>query len=271
MVPHLLPSKKRLAAQMILATWNVNSITVRLPQLLDWLERVKPNVVCLQETKVIDEKFPAAEIQALGYHVEFYGEKAYNGVAIISDAPLTNVERGLQKEVGQASKRIIAGSYGNVRVVDVYIPNGGEVGSEKYAYKLEWIAALKEHLSSKNKPDELLVVTGDFNVAPLDIDVFDPKAAAGGILVSDGERNALEDLKAWGFEDVFRKFHSQPGLYSWWDYRMGAFRRNMGFRIDHIWASAPLSAKAQGIYIDKDPRKLEQPSDHAPVVAEFQL
>lgn len=256
---------------MILATWNVNSINKRLPQLLEWLQQVKPNLVCLQETKVVDEKFPKSELEALGYHIECYGEKAYNGVAFISDKPLSNVERGLDREVGPGSKRIIAASYDNIRVLDVYIPNGGEPGSDKYAYKLEWIAALKEHLQKKNKPDELLVITGDFNVAPEDRDVFDPKTAAGGILVSDKEREAIADLKSWGFVDVFRKLHSQPGLYSWWDYRMNAFRRNMGFRIDHIWTTAPLAEKTQSIYIDKEPRKAESPSDHAPVIAEFTL
>jgi exodeoxyribonuclease III len=256
---------------MILATWNVNSINKRLPQLLDWLRLVKPNVVCLQETKVVDEKFPADQIKELGYFVEVFGEKAYNGVAIISDRPLANVERGFEQELTPSARRMIAGSYGDVRVVDVYIPNGGEVGSEKYVYKLQWIAALKEHLSTRHKPSELLVVTGDFNVAPLDTDVFDPEGASGGMLVSNKEREALEELRSWGFVDVFRKFHSQKGLYSWWDYRMNAFRKNMGFRIDHIWASSPLADKARSIYIDKEPRKLEQPSDHAPVVAEFEL
>ena len=256
---------------MILATWNVNSVNKRLAQLLEWLDRVKPNVVCLQETKVVDEKFPAAEIQALGYHVEFFGEKAYNGVAIISDTPLSGVERGMEREVPPGSRRMIAGTYGDVRVIDVYIPNGGEVGSDKYVYKLEWMHALKEHLSARHNPGELLVIMGDFNIAPLDIDVWDPRGAEGGILVSEKERRALEDLQSWGFIDVFRKFHSQAGLYSWWDYRMNAFRRNRGFRIDHIWATIPLSEKAKSIYIDKEPRKQEQPSDHAPVLVEFEL
>ncbi|MBX9690583.1 MAG: exodeoxyribonuclease III [Candidatus Obscuribacterales bacterium] len=254
---------------MILATWNVNSINKRLPQLLDWLEKVKPNLVCLQETKVVDEKFPVAEIESSGYKVAFYGEKAYNGVAIISDKPLSDVETGLQKEVGPASKRIISGSYDGVRILDVYIPNGGEPGSEKFAYKLEWLAALKEHLATKEDPNKPLVITGDFNIAPQDLDVFDPKAAAGGILVTDEERAALEEIRKWGLVDVFRKLHPEAALYSWWDYRMNAFRRNMGFRIDHIWATAVLAEKARSIYIDKEPRKLEQPSDHAPVVAEF--
>jgi exodeoxyribonuclease III len=256
---------------MILATWNVNSVCKRLPQLLDWMAAVKPNLVCLQETKVTDDRFPAAEFRKLGYYPEFYGEKAYNGVAIISDRPLVDVERGFEQEVGPGSKRMIAGSYEKVRVIDVYIPNGGEVGSDKYAYKLEWIAALKGHLSRRHNPDELLVVTGDFNVAPLDIDVFDPAGAAGGILVSAGERQALADLQNWGLVDIFRKFHTQGGLYSWWDYRMNAFRKNMGFRIDQIWTSVPLSEKAKSVYIDKEPRKLDEPSDHAPVIAEFSL
>lgn len=254
---------------MILATWNVNSINVRLPKLLSWLQESKPNVVCLQETKVVDEKFPFSEIEALGYHVQCYGEKAYNGVAILSDKPLTDVERGLEKEVGPGSKRIITGCYGNIRVVDVYIPNGGEVGSEKYAYKLEWLAALLSHFQRKFAPDEKLVISGDFNIAPGDLDVFDPKATAGGILCSDGERQALEELRAWGLVDVFRKLHPQAKLYSWWDYRMNAFRKNLGFRIDHIWATECLAATASSIYIDKEPRKEEQPSDHAPVLAEF--
>lgn len=256
---------------MILATWNVNSVNKRLPQLLDWLKQIKPNVLCLQETKTTDDKFPRSEIEALGYHVECYGEKAYNGVAIISDSPLGSVERGLDSEVGPSSKRIIAGSYGNIRVVDVYIPNGGEPGSEKYSYKLQWIQALKQQLVKKHDPSELLVITGDFNVAPEDIDVFDPAAASGGILVSKQEREAIEDLRSWGLVDVFRKQHQGGGFYSWWDYRMNAFRRNMGFRIDHVWATEALSEKVRSIYIDKEPRKLEQPSDHAPVVAEFKL
>ena len=254
---------------MILATWNVNSINRRLPQLLDWLQQIKPNVVCLQETKSIDEKFPRSEIEALGYHIECYGEKSYNGVAILSDKPLSNLERGLSKEVPPGSKRMIAGSYGEIRIIDVYIPNGGDPGSEKYAYKLEWISALKQHLLAKHKADEQLLICGDFNVAPEDIDVFDAKAVAGGILVSDNERAAIRNLQEWGLEDVFRRLHKEAGFYSWWDYRMNAFRRNMGFRIDHIWATPCLSAKASSIYIDKEPRKLEQASDHAPVVVEF--
>ena len=256
---------------MILATWNVNSINVRHEQLVSWLRESKPNVVCLQETKTVDEKFPRAEIEALGYHVECYGEKSYNGVAILSDKPLSDVEKGLQQEVGPGSKRMISGRYGNIRVVDVYIPNGGEVGSDKYAYKLEWLAALLSHFNNKFSPDEKLVISGDFNIAPADLDVFDPKAVAGGILVSDGERLALENLRSWGLVDVFRAIHPQARLFSWWDYRMNAFKKNLGFRIDHIWATASLARDARSIYIDKEPRRLEQPSDHAPVLAEFAL
>lgn len=254
---------------MILATWNVNSINTRLAHLLDWLKFVKPNVLCLQETKVVDEKFPLDEIKALGYNVEIYGEKSYNGVAIISDKPLTNVVRGLPTEVGPGSKRIIAGTYDDIRVVDVYIPNGGELGSDKYAYKLEWLAALKDYLGNSHVADENLVVTGDFNIAPEDRDVYDPKEWGGSIMCSPAERAALEAIRQWGLVDVFRSVHEQPGLYTWWDYRMNAFRRNVGFRIDHIWATPSLAERVKTIYIDREPRKLEQPSDHAPVVAEF--
>lgn len=256
---------------MILATWNVNSITVRLEHVLSWLERVRPNVLCLQETKLIDEKFPVKDFEALGYVVETFGEKTYNGVAIISDKPLTNVQRGFETEVGPGSKRLIAGSYDSVRIIDVYIPNGSEVGSEKYVYKLDWIQALCQHFNDRLTPEEHVLLCGDFNIATEDRDVYDPKLLAGTILVSDAERKAIEKLTDWGLTDVFRKHHSEPGLYSWWDYRMNAFRRNLGMRIDHIWTTHSLAERSRSIYIDKEPRKLERPSDHAPVVAEFEL
>lgn len=256
---------------MILASWNVNSVNKRLPQLLDWLAAQKPSLVCLQETKVIDEKFPRAEIEALGYQLEIYGEKAYNGVAIISDRSLSHVEKGLLQEVGPGSKRLISARYGHVTVLNAYIPNGGEPGSEKYAYKLAWLEALYDHMHKKFNPEDNLVISGDFNIAPEDIDVFDPKAAAGGILVTEPERAALEKLRNWGLHDVFRCLHPKAALYSWWDYRMNAFKRNMGFRIDHIWASKSMLERAKSIYIDKETRKLEQPSDHAPVIAEFDI
>ena len=254
---------------MILATWNVNSVNTRLAHLIEWLSFVKPNVLCLQETKVVDEKFPLAEIQALGYSVEIYGEKSYNGVAIISDKPLSNVVRGLHQEVGPGSKRIIAGSYDDIRIVDVYIPNGGELGSDKYAYKLEWLAAFRDYLDTQHSNNENLVVTGDFNIAPDDRDVFDPKIYGGQIMCSHTERESLEAIRQWGLVDVFRKVHEEAGLFSWWDYRMNAFRRNIGFRIDHVWATSSLAERVKSIYIDREPRKMEQPSDHAPVVAEF--
>lgn len=254
---------------MILATWNVNSINTRLTHLLDWISFVKPNVVCLQETKVVDEKFPFSELEALGYSIEVYGEKSYNGVAILSDKPLSNVVRGLHEEVGPGSKRIIAGSYGDIRIVDVYIPNGGEVGSEKYSYKLEWLGSLKNYMATERSNHEKVVLCGDFNIAPDDRDVYDPKEVKGTIMCSDLERTALEAIRETGMVDIFRKVHKQDGLYSWWDYRMNAFRRNIGFRIDHIWASPQMESKVKTIYIDREPRKLEQPSDHAPVVAEF--
>lgn len=254
---------------MILATWNVNSINTRLTHLIDWISFVKPNVLCLQETKVVDEKFPRSDLEALGYSIEIYGEKSYNGVAILSDKPLSNVVRGLHEEVGPGSKRIIAGSYGEIRIIDVYIPNGGEVGSDKYTYKLEWLASLKNYMATERSSHENLVLCGDFNIAPDDRDVFDPNEVKGTIMCSDAERSALEAIRQTGLEDAFRRVHQKDGLFSWWDYRMNAFRRNIGFRIDHIWTSPQMADKVKTIYIDREPRKLEQPSDHAPVVAEF--
>lgn len=254
---------------MILATWNVNSIGVRLSQVVEWLERARPNVLCLQETKCIDEKFPVKDFEALGFTVETFGEKTYNGMAIISDKPLSGVRRGFEQEVGPGSKRLLMGSYDSVRIIDVYIPNGSEVGSDKYHYKLEWISALRRLFAEQLKPDEQIVLCGDFNIATEDRDVYDPKKLAGTILLSDAERQAIDELRQWGLIDVFRKHHSESGLYSWWDYRMNAFQRNLGYRIDHIWATKNLADRSNSIYIDKEARKAERPSDHAPVVVEF--
>ncbi|MBY0357401.1 MAG: exodeoxyribonuclease III [Candidatus Obscuribacterales bacterium] len=254
---------------MLVATWNVNSITVRLPQVLEWLDKVRPNVLCLQETKVIDEKFPVKAFAEIGFTVETFGEKTYNGVAIISDKPLTDVRRGFKLEVGPGSKRLIMGTYDSVRIIDVYIPNGSEVGSEKYAYKLEWLSVLHKLFAEEFKPEEHIVLCGDFNIATEDRDVYDPVSLAGTILLSDAERAAIDELRQWGMTDVFRQHHQDAGLYSWWDYRMNAFARNLGLRIDHIWATADLASRSRSIYIDKEPRKGERPSDHVPVVVDF--
>lgn len=256
---------------MIVASWNVNSITARLPQVLSWIARVRPHLLCLQETKVVDDKFPVKEFEQLGFTVETFGEKTYNGVALISRKPLSCVSKGFDQEVPPGSRRLIAGVYDEVKVIDVYVPNGSEVGSEKYAYKLEWLAALRKFLDDHYDPGEHVIICGDFNIAPLDIDVYDPAALSGSILVSDRERQALERIREWGFVDAFRQHHDGGGLYTWWDYRMDAFRKNMGLRIDHLWCTESLAARCKSIYIDKDSRKEERPSDHAPVVAEFAL
>ncbi len=270
----LLSTKERRSIQaeeenMILATWNVNSVTVRLNHVLTFLDRVRPNVLCMQETKVIDDKFPRAEIEALGYVIEIFGEKSYNGVAIASDKPLQDVVRGFPTDEQEAQKRLISGIYDGIRIIDVYIPNGGELGSDKYAFKLRWLEELERHLRTAHDAGTPLVICGDFNVAPQDIDVFDPIALKGAVLMSEPERSALERIRAWGLEDVFRKHHPGRVVYSWWDYRAGAFKKDQGLRIDHVWATQSLAVRSRSIYIDREMRRETQPSDHAPIIVEF--
>ena len=252
---------------MKLATWNVNSLKVRLPHLLDWLATEKPDVVCLQETKLEDHNFPQAEIEAAGYHVAFIGQKTYNGVALLSRQPLSEVQRG-NPHYEDPQKRLIAATVDGVRVVCAYFPNGQEVGSEKYAYKLEWLAALEKWLAEELAAHPKLVLAGDFNIAPADADVHDPKAWEGKILCSEPERAAWQRLLGLGLTDSFRLFEQPPATFSWWDYRMGGFRRNLGLRIDHLLLSAPLAAACSAGRIDKEPRTWERPSDHAPAIAE---
>jgi len=253
---------------MKLAAWNVNSLRVRLPQLLDWLAQAAPDVVCLQELKLEDAKFPRAEIEAAGYGSAFFGQKTYNGVAILSRGELSEVSTGLPG-FADDHKRVIAANAGGVRVVSVYCPNGQAVGSDKYAYKLRWYAALREYLAAELERHPELAVAGDFNVAPEDRDVHDPKAWEGQVLVSEAERAALREILGLGLQDSFRLFEQPERSFSWWDYRMMAFRRNAGLRIDHILVTPALAARCRSSLIDKAPRKLERPSDHAPVVAEF--
>ena len=255
---------------MKIAAWNVNSLKVRLPHLVEWLEREKPDVVCLQELKLEDAKFPCAPLEAAGYHCAFSGQKTYNGVAILSRTPLSDVSTGMP-EFADDHKRVIAATTAGVRVVCVYCPNGQSVGSEKYAYKLRWFAALKDYLAAELARHPALAVAGDFNVAPEDRDVHDPKAWEGQVLVSESERAALQALAALGLKDSFRLFEQPEKSFSWWDYRMMGFRRNAGLRIDHVLVSAELAQRCVASTIDKAPRKLERPSDHAPVIAEFSL
>ncbi len=253
---------------MKIASWNVNSLRVRLPQVLEWLSEHRPDVLALQETKMTDEQFPAGDIAAAGYQVLFSGQKTYNGVAILARGALCDPITDLPA-FDDPQRRLLAATYAGVRVVDVYIPNGSEVGSEKYAYKLSWLESLTEFLRDELARHEKLVLLGDFNIAPEDRDVHDPKAWEGKVLCSEPEREAYRRIEALGLIDTFRRFSEESGQFSWWDYRMNGFRRNLGLRIDLILASEPLGATARSSIIDKTPRAWERPSDHAPVVAEF--
>ena len=254
---------------MKIATWNVNSIGVRLERLLRWLAAHQPDVLCLQETKVVDEKFPFAEIEKAGYRAHAFGQKTYNGVALLSRAPLEEVARGFGDAALDVQARLIAGRSGGVTVMSVYVPNGAEVGSEKWAYKLDWLKRLGRHLAERHRADEPLVLCGDFNVAPDQRDVALPEAWASSVLFHPEARRALQELLAFGLVDVFRRHHAEGGFYSWWDYRMLAFPKNDGLRIDHLFATPPYAARSTEAAIDRQERKGKQPSDHAPVYAVF--
>lgn len=253
---------------MKLATWNVNSLKVRLPQLIDWLAQANSEVVCLQEIKTEEAKFPRAELEAVGYRAAVSGQKTYNGVAILAASPLRDPSLGIPGFADE-QKRVLAATVNGVRVVCVYCPNGQAIGSEKYAYKLRWFAALKGYLAAELGRHSKLAVAGDFNVAPEDRDVHDPKAWEGQVHVSEAERSAWRELLELGLTDSFRLFAQPEKAFSWWDYRMLGFRRNAGLRIDQILLSPELAARCTACTIDKAPRRLERPSDHAPVVAEF--
>lgn len=255
---------------MKIATWNVNSLRVRLAQLRDWLAASPVDVLGLQELKLPDEDFPAAEIEALGLHAAWYGQKTYNGVALLSTLPLTDVEYGIPG-FDDPQRRVIAATVGGVRVVNVYVPNGQAVGSEKYDYKLGWLARLKDYVAASLAGHERFAIVGDYNIAPEDRDVHDPAKWEGSVHVSPAEREALAGLLDAGLVDVFRLFEQPPGTYSWWDYRMGAFRRNHGLRIDLVLASRALAGSCIGCHVDRTPRTWERPSDHAPVVATFDI
>ena len=255
---------------MKIATWNVNSLKVRLPHVLDWLASEQPDVLCLQETKMEDAAFPYAEISAAGYHAVHHGQKTYNGVAILSRQVPEAVTTGIPG-YADAQARLIAATIGGCRIVCAYIPNGQAVGSEKYAYKLSWLSALQDWLAEELLAQPRLALLGDYNIAPEDRDVHDPAAWQGQILCSEAERAAFFSLTALGLRDAFRLFEQPEKLFSWWDYRMLGFRRNQGLRIDHILLSEPLAKHCVACRIDKAPRKLEQPSDHAPVLAELEL
>jgi exodeoxyribonuclease III len=251
---------------MKIVTWNVNSLKVRLEQVLIWLAEHQPDALCLQETKTEDVNFPLLELQQAGYQVVFSGQKTYNGVAIISKGEASDVQYGLPN-FEDPQKRLIAATINGVRIVCVYIPNGEAVDSEKYQYKLAWLAALQVWLKEEMQRYPKLALLGDYNIAPEDRDVHDPVAWAGKVLCSEPERGAFKGLQQLGLRDAFRLFEQAEKSFSWWDYRMMGFRRNHGMRIDHILISAAVECTACNI--DKTPRKLERPSDHTPVWAEI--
>lgn len=256
---------------MRIATWNVNSIRARLASLTGYLSVRRPEVVCLQETKCLDEQFPSAELEALGYRWCHHGQRTYNGVAILARAPLELVACGLQDGVEDPQSRLIAATVDGVRVVSVYVPNGQAVGAPAYEYKLEWLRRLRRYLDAHHTPGERLVVCGDFNVAPEPRDVHDPSAWEGQVLFSAPEREVLREVCSFGLVDTFRLHHQEAGRFSWWDYRNLAFPRNLGLRIDLVLATPPLAERCVAADIDRDFRKGKQPSDHAPVWAEFEL
>ena len=255
---------------MILASWNVNSIGVRLPHVLDWLKESKADVLCLQETKTVDEKFPKDEFQSIGYHSSFFGQKTYNGVAIVSKFPIENVANNFPNIPKPEQARFVKAEIKKVTILNSYVPNGSEVGSEKFEYKLAWLKELGAYIEKSYSKEDKVLWCGDFNIAPEDRDVYDPEKTKGQVLVSDQERDALQAIKNWGFSDSFRMFEEESGHYSWWDYRQMAFRRKMGFRIDHIWLSEGLKGLCKASWIDVAPRKKQRPSDHTPVVVEIE-
>lgn len=260
---------------MKIATWNVNSVRIRLEQVINWLTENPVDVLCLQETKVIDKDFPTLAFTELGYYPYVSGQKSYNGVALISRQPLVDVTIGFGAILpGIASewdtqKRVISGVIEGVRIVNLYVPNGSSIGSDKYEYKLGWLKILKEYLQKLLLTNPDISICGDFNIALEDIDINDQVKIDNHIMASTLERQALQDVLSLGFGDAFRKFNREGENYSWWDYRTAAFKRNLGWRIDHHYLTPDLYGRAQSCRIDVEPRKLVQPSDHAPVIAEF--
>ena len=253
-----------------IATWNVNSLRVRLPHVLDWLTNMQPDILALQEIKMTDDQFPVDDMKLAGYQPIFSGQKTYNGVAILSRQACDASIRGIPG-YDDPQQRVLAADYGPVTLLNLYAPNGSEVGSDKYRYKLEWFSKLHPYVQDLLCKKPNLVIVGDLNIAPADCDVHDPEEWAGKVLVSDAERDEFNKLLSHGLVDCFREFEQEPESFSWWDYRAAAFRRNRGLRIDHILASKKLGKKLVVCRIDKTPRKLERPSDHTPVIAQFNV
>ena len=262
---------------MLIASWNVNSVRTRLDHVLAWLQSHQPDLLCLQETKVDDPLFPQTAFESIGYRVSFHGQKSYNGVALISRTPLDDVRCGFigelpgdpeAVELGE-QKRVISALLDGVRVVNLYVPNGSSLTSDKYPYKLKWLNCLKRYREAAQERDEPLCIVGDFNIGMEARDIHDPERLTGGIMASDAERTALNEALGEGMVDVFRAFEPDAGHWSWWDYRSGAWNRDSGWRIDHIYLSEDLLDLARSCVIHKQERGKEQPSDHAPVVVDL--
>ncbi len=264
---------------MLIATWNVNSIRTRLSQIIDWINQVNPDVLCLQETKVVDDSFPTEPFEELGFSVEVYGQKSYNGVAIVSKIKAENINKGFYGfttsdqnfEILQNQKRLISADINGIRVINVYVPNGSSLDSEKFKYKINWLNCLASFLDEQEKKGKLICLLGDFNIAPSNLDIHDPKRYEGGIMASEIERNALNNVLKGRFIDSFRIFEKNTGYWSWWDYRNNAYELNKGWRIDHIYINKELSTKLKSCVIDSLPRANLRPSDHAPVMINLDL
>jgi exodeoxyribonuclease III len=253
---------------MKVASWNVNSVAARRERLLAWLGKAQPDVLCIQELKGLEDAFPRAEVEALGYQVALHGQRTYNGVAILSKRPLEDVRRNLDDGVAELDARLISARIGELRVLCCYVPNGQALTSDKYPYKLAWLDRLRAYLD-RHHANEPLLLCGDFNIAPEDRDVYDPDGLRDDVLVHESVREKFRALLAFGLVDTFRLHVQDAGKYSWWDYRMLGFPKNRGLRIDFVLASAALAARCTGASIDREERKGKQPSDHAPVIAEF--
>jgi exodeoxyribonuclease-3 len=264
---------------LLIATWNVNSIRTRLSQIIDWINQVKPDILCLQETKVMDDSFPVEPFEKLGYSVEVYGQKSYNGVAIISKIKAENVQKGFlggkdsnqNFDVFLDQKRLISAVINGIKIINVYVPNGSTVGSDKFEYKINWLGCLASFLDEQEKKGESICLMGDFNVAPSNLDIHDPEKYEGGIMASQPERSALNNVLKERLIDSFRIFEKNSGHWSWWDYRNNAYEFNKGWRIDHIYISKELSSKLKSCVIDSSPRGNLRPSDHAPVMIDLSL
>lgn len=256
---------------MKIATWNINGISSRLEHVVKWCQSASPDVLCLQETKCVDAKFPLSRLRSIGYeHIEAFGEKAYNGVAILSRLPLSDVTRGFPRDTRDAPRRMIAATIKGIRVVNVYIPHGTKLGSDKFKFKLEWIARLRKYFDKNLSTRDAVLLCGDLNVAAHETDVWNPRLWNGKLHFTKSEREALLNLKKWGLVDCLRQMTDEPGEFTWWDnFRESSFQKNRGLRIDHIWASPPLSDNCIDCWIDRTPRAWPKPSDHAPVIAEF--